>query len=64
MAGSASAAAEPMVWIHNVTCDGCGKVIEGKFQTCSTCGSVDLCLKCFPKRKQLHPEHSDWHRGA
>eukprot|EP00969_Alexandrium_andersonii_P037680 1651993-Alexandrium_andersonii.AAC.1 len=38
--------------------------IEGKFQTCSTCGTYDLCSKCFPRRAELHPEHKQWQRGV
>eukprot|EP00969_Alexandrium_andersonii_P276007 12199987-Alexandrium_andersonii.AAC.1 len=52
------------VWVETVTCDGCKEVIIGKFNVCSECQSVDLCAKCFPKRKQIHPEHTNWHRGT
>eukprot|EP00969_Alexandrium_andersonii_P114134 5045976-Alexandrium_andersonii.AAC.1 len=57
-------ATDQQVWVHGAKCDGCGKAIEGKFQTCSTCGTYDLCSKCFPRRAELHPEHKQWQRRA
>eukprot|EP00969_Alexandrium_andersonii_P348928 15427782-Alexandrium_andersonii.AAC.1 len=53
-----------LVWTTSATCDGCGKQLKGKFQTCSNCKSVDLCPQCSPRRKTIHAEHDEWHRGA
>eukprot|EP00969_Alexandrium_andersonii_P273828 12103199-Alexandrium_andersonii.AAC.1 len=57
-------AGEMEVWIETASSDGCGKPLKGKFQTCSICGSVDLCPQCFPRRKAIRPEHEKWQRGS
>ena len=47
-----------------VKCDGCDEQIKAKFMTCSECGLIDLCKKCFPQRSNIHAEHDSWERGA
>eukprot|EP00969_Alexandrium_andersonii_P268798 11880091-Alexandrium_andersonii.AAC.1 len=63
MAGASEDAASHNVWVTQVSCDGCKKPITGKFQVCADCESVDLCPQCYPRRKTIHPEHSNWRRG-
>ena len=47
-----------------VACDGCTEPIRTKYMTCTTCGMVDLCNKCYSKKDTIHPQHDTWQRGA